>query len=73
VEKVNVLPPHDRNDSKFGRALTRRRWPLKSVAGGGEGFRAVDLELVPDAIREFIGTPKIDAKKADRCRALARD
>jgi hypothetical protein len=56
VEKVNVPLPHDRNDRTFGRPFTRMRWPLKAVTGDGEHYRALELEIVPDVIREFMNT-----------------
>ena len=64
MEKVNVLLPHDRNDRMFGRPYTRGRWPLKAVTGYGEPNRALELEIVPDAIREFMNTRRRENRVA---------
>jgi hypothetical protein len=64
VEKVNVPLPHDRNDRMFGRPYTRGRWPLKAVTGDGEPNRALELEIVPDAIREFMTTRRRENRVA---------
>jgi hypothetical protein len=64
VEKVSAHLPHDRNDRTFGRPFTHRRWPLKAVTGDGERYRAVELELVPDAIREFMDTLRREKRVA---------
>ena len=56
MEKVSTHLPRDRNDRTFGHPFTRRRWPLKAVTADGEHHRALELEMVPDAIREFMST-----------------
>jgi hypothetical protein len=35
---------------------------LKAVAGDSQHCRAVELEIVPDAIREFINAHRVGAK-----------
>ena len=64
MEKVNVPLPHDRNDRMFGRPYTCGRWPLKAVTGDGEPNRALELEIVPDAIREFMNTRRRENRGA---------
>jgi hypothetical protein len=48
----------------FGRPYTRGRWPLKAVTGDGEPNRALELEIVPDAIREFMNTRRRENRGA---------
>ena len=64
MEKVNVPLPHDRNDRMFGRPYTRGRWLLIAVTGNGERYRAIELEIVPDAIREFMNTRRRENRGA---------
>jgi hypothetical protein len=64
VEKVNVPLPHDRNDRMSGRPYTRGRWLLIAVTGDGEPNRAIELEIVPDAIREFMNTRRRENRGA---------
>jgi hypothetical protein len=48
----------------FGRPFTRSGWPLKTVTGDGEHYRALELEIVPDAIREFMNTRRRENRGA---------
>jgi hypothetical protein len=62
--KANAQVLNDRNG--FGapaRPFTHRRWALKPIPGDSERYRATELELLPDAIREFIDTRRSDAKR----------
>jgi hypothetical protein len=64
VTKGNEQILNRRNgNNALGRPLTRRRLSLEPVPGDTERYRTVDLEIVPDAIREFIDTRRVDARK----------
>jgi len=64
VAKGNAHLLNDRNViSAPGHSFARRRLSLKRVPGDSERYRAVGLEIVPDAIREFIDTLRVDAKR----------
>jgi hypothetical protein len=62
--KANAQVLKGRNGfSALGRPSTHPRWALKPIPGDSERYRAIELELVPDAIREFIETRRVDPKK----------
>jgi hypothetical protein len=63
VAKGNEQHLNDLGDVRTpGRVFTCRR-SLPPVPGDSERYRAVELEIVPDAIREFIDIRRADAGK----------
>jgi hypothetical protein len=64
MAKTHAHRPHDRERiAALGLPFSRRRWALEPIAGDGEHYRAVGLDIVPDAIREFMRAHRADPKK----------